>query len=208
ARPPGLSNLWQEAEAAEAAPDRRARTDAGRVSSEVRAQARLSDGAARLRATAARARAQPRTGQAEEAGASRPQVGQPLNRPDARSRLSGRHTSATPDQERREPLARSRDLRLRPTLGIAARGATSPPIATSHRPPNHRARAAPYIRHPLLRLAQRNRSTPRFVQCPMSNRSGYCRGCARRDWSGALIRAPKWAAACQGQRGLQGIGRA
>ena len=38
-------------------------------------------------------------------------------------------------------------------------------------------------------------------QCPMSKRSGYCRGCDRRYWSGAFTCAPKCAAACHGQRG-------
>jgi hypothetical protein len=46
------------------------------------------------------------------------------------------------------------------------------------------------------------------TQCPMSNRSGYCRGCERRYCSGARTRAPKCAAACQGQRGLKRIVRA
>jgi hypothetical protein len=39
-------------------------------------------------------------------------------------------------------------------------------------------------------------------QCPISKRSGYCRGCERRYWFGAFICAPKCAAACHGQRGL------
>jgi hypothetical protein len=54
---------------------------------------------------------------------------------------------------------------------------------------------------PMEAEARRARDGSAF-QCPMSKRSGYCRGCDLRYWSGAFTRSPKCAAACHGQRGL------